>query len=408
MTGFISDILQTRESRKRRTGLETTGIVTAKMPLLIVADDLTGACDAGIHFAVRGVPTQVAIAPEGYSVCDAAVIICNTHTRCSAVSEISERLEPVLKLACERKLGLLMKKVDSTLRGPVEREIEWMLEWFSLRLALLAPAFPGAGRKVRDGRVVLSEGDAEIDIAACFPNLKPACAARGEINTLPQRIADEIKRGTRLLIVDAEDNEDLQRIAQVGQATDGVLFAGSGGLAQALATEFEQREPLEPMKAADDPVLICVGSDHPVTATQLQYLQQQITLLKVQADEAGLYAARAALQGGIHVALEFSREQLDGHPDVELAGKAGVRHCGAMILTGGDTAMHVLCSLGAQALELKAEIEPGIPCAKIRGGSANGMTIVTKSGGFGNDSSLLQCVKFLHSLAMHEPKMEVL
>lgn len=375
---------------------------------LIVADDLTGACDSGVHFAVRGLRTQVAIRAEHHGRCDAPVVACNTHTRSSAALEVPGRLASVLELDRERRPKIRMKKIDSTLRGPVEREIDWLLKQLGLPMAVLAAAFPGAGRVVRDGRVKIAGSEFAVDIAACFPRMKSAHVRRSEIGVLGERIAEEIERGTKVLIVDAEDEVDLQRIAGAERLGTEVLWAGSGGLARALAAEVGGESVQTDRPEACGPVLLCAGSDHCVTVEQIQRLEQELDVVRLRADEAGAAGARRALASGANVVLEFAREQIDGPADAALGAKMGVGHCGALILTGGDTAMHVLQSLGARTLELRHEVEPGIPWGRIEGGEADGKAVVTKSGGFGGRDSLIACVDWLRPGAARRQKAEAL
>lgn len=375
---------------------------------LIVADDLTGACDAGVHFAAQGLRTQAPIGEASSVQCGAAVIACNTQTRCSHASAVVSRLEPALALARERKPQILMKKVDSTLRGPVEVEIAWMLERLGLRMAVLAAAFPGAGRVVRGGRVEIRDSDFVVEIAACFQQLRCAHARCGEVGGLRERILEEMERGTQVLIVDAESDADLQQIARVERAGSDVLWAGSGGLARALAAQVGGEAASVSRPETSGPVLACVGSDHSVTVEQVRRLEQEFAVVRMCADEVGLATARHALERGMDVVLEFSREQMEGGPDGALGVKTGLGHCSSLILTGGDTALHVLRSFGAEMLELRNELEPGIPWGEIQGGEADGKVVVTKSGGFGAGDSLLKCVEGLHPMAARRQKAEAL
>ncbi len=375
---------------------------------LIVADDLTGACDAGVHFAARGLRTQAPIGEESYARCGAAVIALNTDTRSSGGSAVALQLEPVLEQARARKPQILMKKIDSTLRGPVEIEIAWMLERLGLRMAVLAPAFPGAGRVAREGRVEIRGSELVVDIAACFPALECAHVRREEIVALGGRISEEMERGTQVLIVDAESDADLEQIARAQRTGAEVLWAGSGGLARALAAQVGPELRSTSRLEAGGPVLACVGSDHSATVEQLWRLEQELMVVRVRADEAGLAAARRALERGTDAVIELTREQMERAPDSALGGRAGVRHCGSMIVTGGDTARHVLRSLGAEMLELRNELEPGIPWGEVCGGEADGKVVVTKSGGFGGGDSLLKCVERLHPMAARRQRAEAL
>jgi uncharacterized protein YgbK (DUF1537 family) len=49
----------------------------------------------------------------------------------------------------------------------------------------------------------------------------------------------------------------------------------------------------------------------------------------------------------------------------------------------------------SKGIELCDEIAAGIPVGRMVGGEADGMVIITKSGGFGNGDALIQVVNYL-------------
>src|SRR5262249_42479940 len=51
--------------------------------------------------------------------------------------------------------GLLLKKIDSTLRGPIGAELDALLTVSARRAALVCPAFPGQGRAVAAGTLLV-------------------------------------------------------------------------------------------------------------------------------------------------------------------------------------------------------------------------------------------------------------
>ena len=61
------------------------------------------------------------------------------------------------------------------------------------------------------------------------------------------------------------------------------------------------------------------------------------------------------------------------------------------MVTGGDTAMHLCRALEVGAIELQREFARGVPAGILRGGAMDGVTVLTKSGGFG-DRDLLSRV----------------
>jgi uncharacterized protein YgbK (DUF1537 family) len=68
---------------------------------------------------------------------------------------------------------------------------------------------------------------------------------------------------------------------------------------------------------------------------------------------------------------------------------------GGLILSGGETAHFVCQVLQVDAIELSGEIEPGVPWGRLRGGPADGLPVVTKAGGFGQEATLVDAVDWL-------------
>jgi uncharacterized protein YgbK (DUF1537 family) len=69
-----------------------------------------------------------------------------------------------------------------------------------------------------------------------------------------------------------------------------------------------------------------------------------------------------------------------------------------MVLTGGDTAIHVCRSLKAEAIEVIAEVAIGIPLGKLVGGVCDGLQVVTKAGAFGTKQSFVQAIKAIRQV----------
>jgi uncharacterized protein YgbK (DUF1537 family) len=80
--------------------------------------------------------------------------------------------------------------------------------------------------------------------------------------------------------------------------------------------------------------------------------------------------------------------------DALAAGAAEVVRDGQasnLFLTGGATARAVLDRLDATALRMAGdEVAPGIPLSTVDGGVADGVTAVTKAGGFGDEQAIIK------------------
>jgi len=66
-----------------------------------------------------------------------------------------------------------------------------------------------------------------------------------------------------------------------------------------------------------------------------------------------------------------------------------------IILTGGATALQVCKALKVERAEILNEVQPGIPLLALTGG----LRAITKAGGFGSESSLVDAVKYLRRIS---------
>ncbi len=285
---------------------------------------------------------------------------------------------------------LLFKKLDSTLRGNAGAEITAAIEAFHCDAAIVCPAFPRMNRVVSDGLLRVN-GDASFAPIAVAVHLRAQgvgqCvhSARGAI---PAAIAD----AARVIVLDAVCDEDLDRIAAEALALDlRILWAGSAGLAAALARTFPASAPATPHKRVSGAVLFCIGSDHPVTVAQQTALEKRMHLAVVDAEHATPTQIGSILHEGRHVALRIPHGRVPRERVAELTAGAPAA---AILLTGGDTASLFCQAACVEGIELTRELLPGIPLGVIRGGAFDGVSVVTKSGGFGEPDALIQIAEY--------------
>ena len=72
-----------------------------------------------------------------------------------------------------------------------------------------------------------------------------------------------------------------------------------------------------------------------------------------------------------------------------------------LFLTGGDLAVATCRALRASAIRIETEIQPGVPAGTLVGGDFAGIPIVTKAGGFGNETAIEDALTYLHGGAHH-------
>lgn len=409
--------------------------------LTILADDLTGACDTGASFARRGWPVRVAFSPWA-DFSGAAVRVLSTETRSLSAEQAARVVEE-----CARTLGLgagslVYKKIDSTLRGHPGVELAAVMRMAAADRALVCPAFPSQGRVVRAGRVwvrgvPLEETELAQDVSQ--PDLRTLFAAAGEpwavetkeIRQGADRLVEIFKR-RGVIIADAGDDADLSTLALAARRAGLHVLCGSAGLARAYAGALPDRGRPLARVSANQPIITVVGSRSPVALAQIENCRQRGILVtpidsgqfRIVSNsnslvEAGFMvgsgilmepvsappaAARSLAKGQDILICPNDSRLLSGMEKPIAAGLAGVAASlmasapvGGMVVTGGDTAAALLHALHCSAFDLGGEVMPGVVWGRLADGPYAGLPVITKAGGFGDPSTLVQAVDFLRT-----------
>src|ERR1035441_306320 len=95
---------------------------TTNLECLLIADDLTGACDAAVYFARRGYLTAVRLESHGEAP-EAGVLAISTESRDLSAAELPRVMDDLAQRLPVSRARILFKKIDSTLRGNVGAEI---------------------------------------------------------------------------------------------------------------------------------------------------------------------------------------------------------------------------------------------------------------------------------------------
>lgn len=365
----------------------------AALDCFLIADDLTGACDAAVHFAMRGRNTIVPIAP-GAELRDPAVIAVSTDSRDLEPAAARNAISAAVAGLRISSAPILFKKIDSTLRGHTGGEIAAALTAFGCNVAIVCPAFPRMNRIVEGGCLRI-DGDSDFPLIEVASHLR-AQGVEDCVYTVSDAIPQAICSGAHIVVLDAVCDGDLDRIAAAGLALDcRVLWAGSAGLASALARTLTFRPQPRPRPAVEGPVLFCIGSDHSVTLAQQTALLSQRGALLVHPGPANRACIQSALAGGQHVVLRIPHGQVAAE---WLRDELARVHASAVLLSGGHTAS-LICRIAAvNHIDLIDEIGPGVPRGVIHGGALDGVSVVTKSGGFGCPDALIQVADYFKCL----------
>lgn len=422
-------------------------------PIIVIADDLTGANDTGAQFAKQGLSTLVVMNAdqlETVTGCDAIVI--DTDSRALLPEDAYKKTAAAARAVQTSGYAMLYKKVDSTLRGNVGTEIDAIMDECGCALAIVAPAFPKNGRTTIGGYHLLKG----VPLEATEISRDPKCPVHEsnlvtllsgqtakklgylDIKTMLQghaAIASAIARmrdeGVRIIICDIWLDDQFPLLAGSAASVEKyILWVGSAGLAEALPGLLQ----INPQQAAETkPALVVAGSVSSVTRRQIERLaaQPNTFLLRTESDrfldKTGVVEyvqecykqAQAAFHKGHDVVLASGYDEdivaktkqqgsaLGLEPartsDIVAAGLGSIVSAiidthpalSGMVLTGGDTAVNICHSLSAYGVKVISEVTVGIPLGLLQGGRCHNMPVVTKAGAFGEEDALQKAVQAL-------------
>jgi len=373
-----------------------TGTASTAPPrvLGLVADDLTGATDSAVGFAQHGWRVELALrsaAPRMLNLSIATVLALTTESRALPDTDAAQQTFTAANELITAGAERLYIKIDSTVRGSVAAQVDGAIcAWSTAHdnvIAVVCPAFPDLGRTVVDG-VVLVDGVPVGNTAAGIDPVTP----RTESDLL--KIIPGSVRGTldtvgsaRIVVVDARTTSDLDMLAaRLAGADHSVIMVGSGGLSAALGRLWPV-EPTSPPtwlpRRAVSGVLVAVSSLHPVARQQVAHLREQ------PSDQVKIMTATQAVNVS---AAEAAGELAD-----RVATELTTGHYLAAVLVGGDGAAAILRRLAADRVVVDSMISTGCPTGSVVGGPADGLRLITKSGGFGQPDALTRIVERLRS-----------
>jgi D-threonate/D-erythronate kinase len=388
--------------------------------IAVIADDLTGAADAGVQLVHAGYRTAVFFGESGVLADDLDAVSFDTDSRTMPAGFAAKRVLEVARAA--REARIVYKKLDSTLRGNVAAELAAALGGSGRKRVVVAPAFPAAGRTTVGGTqrvhgVPVDETEMANDPQTPVRNahvpslLADTCASVGVLGVEDLADPGRVRRtleGNECVVADADRDVDLEALVRAVPDPALVLWAGSAGLALALGSVYPgpSAGAANVRKDRVRPLLVVVESLSSVAREQVRRLVREYghVAFPVESGETGVSEKTVAVVrdalAGHTCAVVHSPEERSASGEAMLASLAGVvarlseeERFEGLVLTGGATAVGVARRLGATGIRLQGEVEAGVPMGTLVGPAP--YPVVTKAGGFGGPDTLIGAVEAL-------------
>lgn len=410
--------------------------------LLIIADDFTGALDAGVQLAARGAKTAV-ITDAGADWSETAreldVLVVDAETRHLPATQAYDIVYRIVALAARLQVPYIYKKTDSALRGNVGAELSAVLHASGETQLPFLPAFPQIGRCTVAGvhYILGVPVDQSVFGKDPFEPVKQsrvdalvASQTQDPVVSVPALTEGaQVPQQQGILVFDAGSEEELFTTGHVLQKAGKLrIMAGCAGFAAMLPELLDscRGECRFTMPRLDKRLLMLCGSVNPITLTQLEraeqagflrlrmrpdqklepeywqtpngreQLEQWISLLEqgghavIDSNDPGGNepTARYAREQGM--TLEEVRQRISGSLGQILKAIHDHGVTGTLLITGGDTLKQCMDRLEVYKIEPLCELEPGVVLSRF---AYQGVTryVISKSGGFGSEN-LLVCL----------------
>jgi uncharacterized protein YgbK (DUF1537 family) len=386
-------------------------------PIVVIADDLTGAAEIAAIGHRHGLTASVISefrAPQH----QAALLVFDTNSRLDPAEIAAEKIRALGEIVADIPRAFLFKKTDSVLRGPVRAELEALAHSLDQTRVLLIPANPSLGRTIQKAQYAINGVPLHETAFAHDPhhpartsNVTQLLGSTGSLRThFISRHAPLADPG--ISIGEAVTTSDLIGWSRITTAEPDLLLAGGAEFFSALLHERGFRPHPPPFTAAPgEPVLVISGTTSPAGLTLRRDAQRAgVPLLSLPVEvlrepatattaiHEWAQAVRARLTSTAHavvvidgpIATDKIPAPAISHAFAELARTLAVgRSFAHLIVEGGTTAAAITRALRWQELHVAHEWAPGV--VSLRAGT-NGTTLTLKPGSYAWPAALWQAV----------------
>ncbi|MDR3119305.1 MAG: four-carbon acid sugar kinase family protein [Mediterranea sp.] len=387
-------------------------MLTINHPLIVIADDITGAAEiAGIGFRfgfkvnlIMYNGEETITCPEGYD-----MLVLATDTRSMTEAEAIEETVRIAEAVKRMGFTFIFKKTDSVLRGHIAAELKTLMDVTGIEYARLIPQNPSMGRTIVKGIYYINHVPLSKTKFASDPEFPAETADvmlllfykyrgykyRGTILT-PRKTTE--RKG--IFLAEAATIKEIER--RGAEINEGVLAAGGADFFTAcLTVKGYTPNVLAPFEGLQGkPTLIIQGSPKSKSLANFSYIQQQNTIQRnmpmilFHREIPTRWAEKLKKEYTSHdlMILRFedysyrkSERAQKAQKLREEMGKAVIvllseRLPQELIIEGGATAFSILKRTAWNTFDVTGEVAPGI--VRMTPVGNPGVTITLKPGSY--------------------------
>lgn len=426
------------------------------MKVGIIADDLTGANATGVRLSENGFhPATYFHYNDLLEDENTDVIIIDTDSRYASDKVLDHRVGGSLTKLTQWGADILTKRVDSTLRGNVGKEIDMILDTVGEHsIGVVVPSFPDSGRITVGGYLIvdslpLHRTDAANDpITPITSSYVPGIISNQtnhqvgvmtindmseDCETFLESFKEVIEDGNKIIVLDAVTNKDIEFIAEaLSQYKGHKLVPIDPGPFTSLYAKYKANQIGDDRK-----IIVTVGSATKVSEKQLVYLIDRLKIKPVIPDirklatfdhnwhdevEKCVKKAKKRMEDNEVTVITTNEENLVIIDIKKIATDNGVtpdrvakritdglatitkrlidesnHEIKGCYVSGGDVTASLASITLASGIKLIDEVGPLIAYGYLLGGKYEGLPLITKGGMIGNRETLYEAIQYLKS-----------
>lgn len=356
-----------------------------RRPLIVLADDLTGAAEVAAIAHDHGLRASV-ITRAPREPLDAQVLVFDTDTRLATPLVAARRVRAATTRLKKIPHRGFFKKTDSVLRGPVLAELAACMHALGKRRALLVAGNPSLGRVIRDGQFLIDGKPLDQTGFARDPHHPARSAAvldlvqarhkRGVTSTSPDHPLP------RLGVIAGDHRSTADTLKWARAVDHSTLPAGGADFFRAwLRLQSDSQRPPTARNLVLEPALLLHGTTlAPATSRLLRFnglrAPSAVRVAAALRQRRAVAVAATSLTIGDPLAPPIVARNF-GELARSLRDKGAFRH---LLVAGGATAASVLHALGWNRLEVIRLWGPGV--VSLRPVAAPDFLVTLKPGSY--------------------------